>query len=183
MTVFRFLLAALFLVPGVAPLFGVTLQQLSIDDLAVQSTAIVRGHVVDSYTAVTGGTVYTHYHVAVAESLKGAAGSAVDVALPGGTASGVRQVFPGVPQLTIGADYLLYLWTSPATGITMPAGFTQGIYQVSGQDTSLILSRAASREMMIGARGQQVRDQAVSMGLSDMRARVATALAKSGTNK
>jgi hypothetical protein len=181
--VLRFFLVALFLVPGVAPLFGVTLQQLSIDDLAVRSTAIVRGHVVDSYTLMNGGTVYTHYHVTVAESLKGATVSTVDVAVPGGTASGVRQVFPGVPQLTVGSDYLLYLWTSPDTGITLPAGFTQGIYQVSGPATSLILSRSASGEMMLNAKGRQVRDQAVSMGLSDMRARVASALAKSGSSK
>jgi hypothetical protein len=181
--VFRFFLIALFLVPGVAPLFGVTMQQASIEDLAVSSTAIVRGHVVDSYSVMSGGTVYTHYHVAVAESLKGTTGSTVDVALPGGTASGLRQVFPGVPQLTVGADYLLYLWTSPDTGITLPTGFTQGIYQVSGPITSLILSRAASGEMMLNAKGRQVRDQAVSMGLSDMKARVASALAKSGNSK
>jgi len=37
--------------------------------------------------------------------------------------------------------------------------------------------------MMLNAKGRQVRDQAVSMGLSDMRARVASALAKSGSSK
>jgi hypothetical protein len=181
--VFRFVIIALFLVPGVAPLFGVTLQQLSIDDLAVRSTAIVRGHVLNSYSAMSGGTVYTHYQVTVVESLKGAMVSTVDVAVPGGTASGVRQVFPGVPQLTVGSDYLLYLWTSGDTGLTLPTGFTQGVYQVSGPASSLILSRAASGEMMLNAKGRQVHDQAVSMGLSDMRARVASALAKSGSSK
>jgi hypothetical protein len=181
--VFRSLIVALLLVPGVAPLFGVTLQQLSMDDLAVQSTAIVRGHVADSYTAMSGQTVYTHYHVTVVERMKGTSGLTVDVALPGGIAAGVRQTFPGVPQLTVGADYVLYLWTSATSGLTMPIGFNQGIYQVSGSAASMIISRPAVAEMMIGTSGKRVQDQAVTMLLSDMKSRVATALAKSGTSK
>ena len=93
------------LIPGAAPLSGVTMQQLSMDDLAVKSTAIIRGHVTDSYTSVSGPTVYTHYHVAITETWKGTVSKVVDVALPGGTSGGVRQSFPGVPQLSTGVDY------------------------------------------------------------------------------
>lgn len=153
------------------------------DALAVQSTAIVRGHVTDSYTSVTGPTVYTHYHVTVAEVMKGQPGFTVDVAIPGGTAGGLRQSYPGVPQLTVGGDFLLYLWTSPS-GLNMPTGFSQGIFQVSGDPSALQLSRSASAELMLDATGHPVRDQAVTMRLADMRVRVATSLAAhSGTSK
>ena len=182
--VVRFLLVAMCLLPGAAPLSGVTMQQLSMDDLAVKSTAIVRGHVVDSYTALAGPTVYTHYRVAITETLKGATGSTVDVALPGGTASGIRQSFPGVPQLGVGSDYVLYLWTSPASGITMPTGFSQGIFSVTGNATAdLVISRSASSELMLDAKGHPVRDRAVSMRLADMRSQVAAGNSKSGNGK
>jgi hypothetical protein len=178
----RFLLIAMCLIPGAAPLSGVTMQQLSMDDLAVKSTAIVRGRVVDSYTVLTGPTVYTHYHVAVTDTWKGSGSSTVDVALPGGTASGIRQTYPGIPTLSIGQDYVLYLWTSSVSGITMPTGFSQGIYAVSGTSpANLSISRSATAELMLDTSGHQVQDQAVSMRLSEMKSRVAVALSKVGS--
>lgn len=170
------------LIPGAAPLSGVTMQQLSMDDLAVKSTAIVRGRVTDSYTVLTGPTVYTHYHIAVAETWKGATGTTVDVALPGGTASGIRQTYPGIPQFTIGRDYVIYLWTSSASGITMPTGFSQGIFAVTGTASSgLLLSRSATAELMLDTTGHPVQDQPVSMRLSEMKSHVAVALSKVGS--
>jgi hypothetical protein len=159
------------------------MQQLSMDDLAVKSTAIIRGHVVDSYTAMTGPTVYTHYHIAVTETWKGAAGSTagstIDVALPGGTTGGMRQSYPGVPQLITGIDYVLYLWTSPASGITLPTGFSQGIFTVTGSTSSgLLTSRSATSELMLDSNGHPVQDRSVSMHLADMKSQVATALAR-----
>ena len=172
------------LIPGAAPLSGVTMQQLSVDDLAVKSTAIIRGHVVDSYTAMTGPTVYTHYHIAVTETWKGAAGSTIDVALPGGTTDGIRQSYPGVPQLGTGTDYVLYLWTSPSSGITLPTGFSQGIFTVTGSTPSgLLTSRSATSELMLDSKGHPVQDRAVSMHLADMKSQVATALLRPGNPK
>jgi hypothetical protein len=155
------------------------MQQLSMDDLAVQSTAIIRGQVTSSYTAFSGPTVYTHYRVTVTETWKGSAAVTVDVALPGGTAGNIRQSYPGVPQLSSGTDYVLYLWTSPTSGITFPTGFSQGIFSVTGTTTSgLLTSRAATSELMIGPTGHPVQDRAVSMLLSDMKSQVAAALAR-----
>jgi hypothetical protein len=157
------------------------MQQLSMDDLAVKSTAIVRGHVLDSYAALSGPTVYTHYHVAVTESWKGNSAGTIDVALPGGTAGGIRQSYPGVPQLAIGTDYVLYLWASP-TGMTMPTGFSQGIFTVTGDlPGALQISRSATAELMLDASGHPVQDQAVSMRLAEMKNRVVVALSKVGS--
>jgi hypothetical protein len=157
------------------------MQQLSMDDLAVKSTAIVRGRILDSYTQLSGPTVYTHYHVAVSDMLKGTTAGTIDVALPGGAAAGIRQSYPGVPQLSIGHDYVLYLWTSPASGITMPTGFSQGIFEVSGDTPATqVISRSASAELMLDANGRPVQDQAVSMRLADMKIRVSAALSRVG---
>jgi hypothetical protein len=155
------------------------MQQLSMDDLAVKSTAIIRGHVIDSYTATSGPAIYTHYHVAVTETWKGAAVATMDVALPGGTTGGVRQSYPGVPQLSTGTDYVLYLWTSPSSGITFPTGFDQGIFTVTGSTPAgLLTSRSATSELMLDAKGRPVQDRPVSMHLADMKSQVATALAR-----
>ena len=172
------------LVPGAAPLSGVTMQQLSMDDLAVKSTAIIRGHVIDSYTAFSGPTVYTHYHVAVEEVLKGSAGVTMDVAVPGGTSGNIRQSYPGVPQLSTGTDYVLYLWTAPSTGITFPTGFSQGIFIVTGSSASgLVTTRSASSELMIGGTGQPVQDRQVSMSLANLKSQVSAALARQSSAK
>lgn len=180
----RFLLVAMCLLPGAAPLSGVTMQQLSADDLAVKSTAIVRGRVVDQYTAIAGPTVYTHYRIAVTETWKGAAAGTVDVALPGGTASGLRQTYPGVPQLSLGRDYLLYLWSSPS-GLTMPTGFSQGIFTVvPGNDTAgLQVTRAATAELMLDSSGRPVQDQAITMRLVEAKSHMIAALARAGAIK
>ena len=178
----RFLLVALCLLPGVAPLSGVTMQQLSLDDLAVKSTAIVRGRVVDQYTALAGPTVYTHYRVAITDSWKGAGSGTIDVVLPGGSASGIRQTYPGVPQLTVGREYLLYLWTS-SSGMTMPTGFNQGIFNVtvtSDKAATIQVSREASAETMLNAKGVPVQDKPVTMRLAEAKVHVAAALARAG---
>jgi len=177
-SVFRFLLVAMCLIPGAAPLSGVMMQQLSMDDLAVKSTAIIRGQVTGSYTAFSGPTIYTHYLIAVSETWKGAAVVTFDVALPGGVAGGIRQTYPGVPQLSTGIAYVLYLWTSPS-GITMPTGFSQGIFTVTGSTPSgLLTSRSANNESMLDSTGHPVQDHPVSMPLATMKSQVAAALAQ-----
>ena len=52
---------AVLLVVGIRPLPCATLEQLTLDDMIAQSTAIVRGTVVDSWAALTGSVIYTHY--------------------------------------------------------------------------------------------------------------------------
>jgi hypothetical protein len=157
------------------------MQQLSMDALAVQSTAIIRGQVASSYTAMSGPTIYTHYRISVTETWKGAAGSTVDIALPGGTSNAVRQTFPGVPQLSTGVDYVLYLWTSPQSGLTLPTGFSQGIFSVTGSNSaSLVTSRAPTSELMLDAKGHPVQGQGLSMPLPAMKSLVAAALTRAG---
>src|SRR5581483_6566895 len=85
-----------------------TIQQLSMDQLAQAATAVVRARVVSSAASFTGTTIYTHYKLQIEETWKGFPTS--DVMLPGGASNGVRQSFPGVPQLAVGGEYVLFLW-------------------------------------------------------------------------
>src|SRR5580698_6540707 len=146
-----------------------TLQQLSLDQITQSATAIVRARVTGSSASFTGSTIYTHYKLQVSETWKGAPGS--EVMLPGGVAGGYRQSFPGIPSLQTGAEYVLFLWTSSKTGITHVVGLNQGIYNVTQQaDGTFPASRPVIGETMLDANGRPVRDQAVQMQLTDMKA-------------
>lgn len=114
---------------------------------------------------------------------KGARQTAVEVALPGGTANGYRQSFPGTPQLTEGKEYIFFLWTSKS-GLTQIIGLTQGLFDLS-EDASGVSTavRGATSNSMLDARtGQLVKDQPIQMQVKDLGARIATTLAKGATN-
>lgn len=148
-----------------------TLQQLTLDQIVQSATAIVRARVTSSSASFTGSTIYTHYKLQISETWKGTPGA--EVLLPGGVAGGYRQSFPGVPALQTGSEYVLYLWTSPKTGITQIVGLSQGIFNVTKlTDGSLQVGRSKIGETMLDATGHPVRDQAVQMQLSAMKSRV-----------
>jgi len=148
-----------------------TLVQLSMDQMTQSATAIVRATVTGSATSRTGSMIYTHYNLNVTDTLKGTAPA--EVALPGGVAGGLRQSFPGVPQLQNGSEYVLFLWKSPSTGIIHLLGLTQGLFDVTGQSGSPTqISRARIGETMLNASGQIVQDRAIRMTLDDLKLQV-----------
>lgn len=168
---FRYLLTAAALVAAALSLPAATLQQISLDDMTSGATAIVRARVAGASSSLTGNTIYTHYRLDIVETWKG--GPATEVMVPGGTANGSRQSFPGVPELTTGSEYVLFLWTSPSTGIVHLVGLNQGIYSVAtGSDGVAMASRPQVGELMLNALGQKVKDQAVSMRVADMKSLV-----------
>ena len=158
-------------------LWAATLQQLSLDQMAQSATAIVRARVTGSSASFTGSTIYTHYKLRISETWKGA--PAAEVMLPGGVAGGYRQSFPGVPALQTGAEYVLFLWKSPKTGITHLVGLNQGILNVTQHtDGSLEVGRPVIGETMLDAAGNQVKDQAIRLRLSDLKTRVGAGVTK-----
>lgn len=181
------LIAALVRISAPAP--ATTLEQLPLPEMARQSTAIVRARVVSASGMRRGADVYTVYRMEVAERWKSpssgrAAGTmagtmevgTMEVAVPGGVAGGLRQMVEGAPRLQPGGDYLLFLWTGHS-GITQVIGLSQGLFGVSRDaDGEWIASRGAANETMLDARGRMVRDQAVSLKLSELRGRVERAL-------
>jgi hypothetical protein len=152
-----------------------TLQQLSMDQMNQLATSVVRARVTGSsadFAATAGSpTIYTHYKLAVSEVWKGAA--TAEVELPGGDVNGVKQSFPGVPELRVGGEYILFLWKSPSTGIVHTLGLTQGIFEIAtGADGSAVVNRKRSGEVMLDASGHRVSDKAISMKLGDLKSRV-----------
>jgi hypothetical protein len=152
------------------PASAATLEQLTMEQMSQSATSIVRASIAGSYTSVSANTVYTHYTLRTIEAWKGVPAS--EVMVPGGVAGNVRQVFPGVPELKIGAEYVLFLWKS-STGITHLVGLTQGLFEVERQqDGSALATRAKIGEMMLDSTGHKVADKAVTLVLTDMRSRV-----------
>ncbi len=171
--VFVIILVVFGLLVCVAP--AVTLQQLSVDQMSQAATAIVRARVTGSSAGFTGSTIYTHYQLQVTESWKGFRPR--EVAVPGGVANGYRQSVPGVPQLSIGTEYIMFLWTSGTTGITQLVGLSQGLFNLSGQaDGSTLATRPLIGEMILNATGHRVVDQAVQMNVSSLRTQVGRVL-------
>jgi len=168
---------AVLLVFGIRPLPCATLQQLTMDDLIAQSTAIVRGTVVDSWAAPTGSVIYTHYKIQVSESLKGLRQGSVEVVVAGGVVNNLSQSFSGSPTLNKGDQFVLFLWTSRA-GLTQIMGLTQGLFAIApGASTDPMATRAATRELMLDAKtAQPVKDAVLSMHLSDLRSLIANTL-------
>ncbi len=156
-------------------LSAATLEKLSVDDMIVKSTSIVRGRIGASYTESHNSLVYTHYRVTVSSQLKGKIASQVDVAVPGGVYQGYRQVFAGAPVLTAGEEYFLFLWTGKS-GMTQIIGLSQGLFTLTApQVGDVLLKRPATEEMMLDPKsGQPVRDQAISLNLRDVTARIRT---------
>jgi hypothetical protein len=174
----RHLLHALALLACLAPLHGATLERLTLDEMIAKSTAIVRGKVVSSWAGFSGPVIYTHYTIQVSEQLKGDPTSSVEVAIPGGEVQGLRQSFSGAPVLNQGAEYVLLLWTANGAP-TQVIGLTQGLFTLplnGGADPTA--TRAATRELMLDREsGRPVKDQTLTMPLSQLRSRISAALA------
>ena len=165
----------------VVSLHAATLEYLSLDDMAKQSTAIVRGRVQSCAGEFRGSVIFTHCKVAVTEQWKGAAQPLVDVATPGGTARGMAQNFPGSPKLAQGQEYVLFLWTGKS-GMTQVIGLSQGVFDLKPAATGhasgqAIAQRAATTERMLDAAGNVISDSPLEMRVRELKARVVKSLA------
>lgn len=175
----RHFVSALVLTFCWAPLQGATLERMSLDDMVEKSTSIVRGKVVGSSGRYIGPVIYTHYRVQTSEAYKGAVQGAIEVAVPGGQLNGVRHEVTGAPMLAEGDEYVLFLWTGPS-GVTQIIGLTQGLFSLPRtQDADRTAIRRPSGEMMIDrVSGRTVRDERLSLRLSELRSRISGSLAR-----
>ena len=158
---------------AIVPPFATTLQKLTMRDLIAQSTGIVRVTVTGSTVTTRGRDIYTYYQLQVLETLKGA--PQTTVAVPGGVSGGLRQMVAGAPTLTVGSQYVVFLWTS-RSGLTQVIGLSQGLFSVM-QDSSgnQVLVRPAAAGQVLDKSGNLVTDQAVTVSLSDLRSQIKTA--------
>jgi|HubBroStandDraft_6_1064221.scaffolds.fasta_scaffold16345_3 hypothetical protein len=160
------------------PARATTLLRLSMDDMIQQSTAIVRAKVTGSSSEFRGQDIYTYYQLQILETVKPSGQTAqTAVAVPGGSAGGVRQVVAGAPTLTVGGEYVLFLWTS-RSGLTQAIGLSQGLFSVTYDASgNASVSRPAAAGIMLDVNGNVAADQAVSLKWSDLRTHIQQKLA------
>jgi hypothetical protein len=177
-TVKRHVWFVLWIIFGILPLPCATLERLTLDNMTAKSTAIVRGTVMDSWAALTGSVIYTHYKIQVSENFKGPRQSSVEVVVPGGVVNNLSQSFSGSPTFNKGDEYVFFLWTSRA-GLTQVMGLTQGLFAIApGASADPMVTRAASHELMLDPdTARPVKDAMLSMRLSDLRSQIASTLA------
>jgi hypothetical protein len=155
-----------------------TLQQLSVDDMIQQSTGIVRAQVTGSSSALRGQNIYTYYHLQILETAKGEASREIDVAVPGGTLNGRRDMVPGAPALTTGSQYVVFLWTG-RSGLTQIIGLSQGLFLAVEEGPGKIrLARPAATDLMLDKNGKAVAGQSLGLEWSDLQARIRKGLGK-----
>lgn len=143
------------------------------DDMIGKSTAIVRGRVAGSRAELHKSIVYTHFTVQVVERYKGAESGTIDVVVPGGQVGGVRQRLAGTPNLTVGAEYVLFLWKG-RNQLNQVIGLSQGVFNMA-KDASgqWVLSRDPVDATLVDRRtGLEVSDQPVRMSLRELERRV-----------
>lgn len=163
------------------PVQATTLQQLSLGEMIQQSTRIVRAKVTGSHTVIRGNNIDTYYHLEVLETLKpgGQNVQQLEVAVPGGTAQGLRQMVPGAPALAIGSEYVAFLWTG-RSGITQVIGLSQGLFRVAlDASGNTVLLRPATTETMLDKNGKPVTDQPVDFTLDSLRTQIQRVLGAS----
>jgi hypothetical protein len=156
---------------AISPVFGTTLEQLTLADMARQSTSIVRARVTGSRSASQGSAIYTYFQLQVLETWKASPQIATEVAVPGGAVDGIRQSVNGAPELKTGQEYVLFLWTS-RSGLTQVIGLSQGRFSVLGD----MVQRPAASELMLDRSGRPVEDRAVRLSIQDLRTQVLQSL-------
>jgi hypothetical protein len=143
-----------------------TLQHLSLKDMALQSTDIVRGHVQRGKTVWHGSQLFTHYTVFVSDRWKGNGSQMMDLALAGGVLDGRRQTWAGTPDLVEGREYVLFLWHSPS-GLNLIIGLSQGLFAVDTANSDAL--QTSTSEPMVDGSGAAMTADPVRMSLAEMR--------------
>jgi hypothetical protein len=160
------------------PAGATTLLKMSMNDMILQSTSIVRARITGSRTAATGQDIYTYYQLQVSETLKKGAILPAEFAVPGGVYGNMRQIGIGSPVFTEGREYVLFLWTS-SKGMTQVIGLSQGMFNLT-QDASgaTVLNRPAIVDQMLDKSGKQVTDSGVTMKWAELRDLIVKSLPK-----
>jgi len=105
--------------------------RLSFEELADTSDLVVAGRPTRSWTAwdASHKYIWTHYEVSVTSVHKGAPGSTVELAEPGGVLDGIAMGIAGSVGYTPGEYVLVFLQRMP-NGYLRTTGWGQGRYPI-----------------------------------------------------
>ena len=131
-------LGALVLVSGAmwagatAPVSATVLLAADFATVVDEAGAIVHGRVVDVRSALAGPrrSIESYVTVAVIESIKGAAGTAVTFRVPNGQVGRYRRILAGAPEFAPGDEVVVFL-RGRAPAMPSLVGLSQGLYRVS----------------------------------------------------
>jgi hypothetical protein len=119
----------------------------SFEQLVDTSERVVEGRVVRRSVGWDRARqfIWTHYEIAVSDTIKGATSPTVIVSEPGGTLDGQTLVIPGVPLYATGEEVVLFLHRTPI-GYLRTNGYEQGRHRVRGRaETARLKARVRSR--------------------------------------
>ena len=157
-----------------------TLEELSLDQMIQQSTAIVRAKVSSKSAITRGQSIYTQYRLSVLQQWKGTPATSVDVVVPGGVAGGLRQTFSGTPDIGLNSECVFFLWTG-SSGLTHIIGLSQGIFELTTESNGTkVAARPELKAAVITPDGKPASGAAVRMTLADLTAQIEAVLGGAG---
>ena len=138
-------------------------------DMTDRSIVVVRATVSGGGGELNNGAISTHYQLKVSEVWKGSAVGTMDVYVPGGTANGLRQLVPGAPVLSVGSEYVVFLWIG-RSGRPQIMGLSQGLFTVSKDSTgTLMLERPGVKEVIVDPKtNRPVSDDTMRMRATEL---------------
>lgn len=160
-----------------ASVSAATLERLTIEEMAQQSTSVVRGQVGEARSDRFGALVYTLHGFEVQEQWTGSPIAGLEVAIPGGTYEGLTYRFGGTPELKPGEEYVLFLWTGPS-GRTQIVGLSQGVFQIVRRPEDTVVIRNPVGDTVFAGDSDDNVDPVVRMPLERLAARVRAAVAE-----
>jgi hypothetical protein len=173
----RVLLVAVFAVVIASPASATTAIRLSNDAMA-HAADVVIGTAIDVQTVWEGRTLVTVVTLKVNETLKGAAGSTISIALPGGIdasrAFPVAMTYAGAPSIGLGEEVFVFLANDQdvQSGLTV-VGFSQGKFSiVTDASGNQFVSRDLTTLMLEGGAGIVAGTRSVT-SLAEFRAEIA----------
>ncbi len=162
MTMARTLAATLALL--VTPtVYGTQTLRMSFEQIVAGSDAIVHGTVARSWTAwdETHRSIWTHYEIAVADTLKGEPGPKIVVSEPGGELDGVHMQIVGTPVYEVGEEVVLFAAPTPI-GYLRTCGWGQGRFAVRSERGVKTVAQGAMRAEVVEAGKQAPSQRALS---------------------
>ncbi len=107
------------------------IQRMSLEELVDQSQSVVHGSVAKKWSAwdEKQQLIWTHYEIAVVDSLKGRGEAKLVLSEPGGTVGDAVMQVAGAPSYEVGEEVVLFTTLTPI-GYARTCGWTQGKFHV-----------------------------------------------------
>jgi hypothetical protein len=162
---------------------------MTLEDLASKSQSVVHGKVMRTWSAWDNNQqmIWTHYEVAVSESLKGTAQGKLVVSEPGGTVGETSMLIAGTPVYEVGEEIVVFTEATPI-GYARTCGWGQGKFRVSATQDGMRKVVASARRTVELVESSDKKQSAPGetrtalqtlngMGLDEFKARVRTLIA------